>query len=83
MHCMLRENLSDELHSFDLAKSALKAGEVMAQGIIDTAQKGLDARATYTEFLFFNVAENIYCSPSTTIKNSILHNTPSTSQKAL
>ena len=76
-------NLSDELHLFDLAKSALKAGEAMPQGIIDTAQKGLDAHATYTEFLLSNVAESYYCSPSTKIKNSILHDTPSTSQKAL
>ena len=29
----------------------------MAQGIIDTAQKGLNALAAYTEFLVFNVAE--------------------------
>ena len=44
-------NLSDELHLFDLAKSALEAGEAMVQGIIDTGQKRLDALATCTKFL--------------------------------
>ena len=61
-------NLSDELHLFGLAKSALEAGEAMAQGIIDTAQKGLNALATCTEFLVSTLRKKIYCSPSTTIR---------------
>ena len=51
------ETASDELHLFDLAKSALEAGEALVQGIIDTAQKSVDALAACTEFLAFDVAE--------------------------
>ena len=51
------ENASDELHLFDLAKFALEAGEAFAQGIVDTAQKSIDALAACTEFLAFNVAD--------------------------
>ena len=53
LHAM--ENLSDKLHLFDLAKSVLEAGEAMTQGIIDTAQKDLDAIVACTELLVFKV----------------------------
>ena len=45
------------LHLFDLTKSALEAGEELAQGIINTAQKSVDALTACTESLAFNVAE--------------------------
>ena len=51
------ENLSDKLHLFDLAKSVLEAGEAMVQGVIDTAQKDLDALAACTELLVFKVVK--------------------------
>ncbi|MCJ1396724.1 hypothetical protein MMC18_009616 [Xylographa bjoerkii] len=51
------ETVSEELHVFDLAKSAPEAGEAAAQGLINGAQRTVDAPASCTEFLAFDVAE--------------------------
>lgn len=60
MYCMPLKTQVNGLHLFDLTKSALEAGEELAHGIINMAQKSVDALTTCTESLAFNVAEKAF-----------------------
>lgn len=51
------ETACDELHLFDIAKEALRSGEVLAQGCISGAQSAVDGLASCGEFIAFDAAE--------------------------
>ncbi|KAK6329938.1 hypothetical protein TWF718_003365 [Orbilia javanica] len=50
------EHASDELRVFELAKGALEEGERFAQGLINTAQEGVDALNKCVEFVAFEAS---------------------------
>jgi hypothetical protein len=51
------EHASDQLHVFDFARDALKAGESVAQSMINGAQDAVDGLARCGEFIAFDAAE--------------------------